>query len=455
MLTSPLASSSTSAVRPKAKVSASPSTSTTTAVRSRSRRRLILVSRCAWSSLAMWYSAFSLRSPSSRATLIRAAILVRAEPSSCSISSRSAAIPSSVIASPAFPLPSIGLTLAQIVAFLARGSPERLRGVSHLCGLPACLCLDGAERDLRDEELHQVGIELVACRAPYLTERFGGLHPRAVGPRPGHRAVCVADQDDARPERYRRSGEPVRVATAVPVLVAGANDLRDLQQRRGSRQHALPDQRVLLHQFLLRFGERAVLVEDLVWDGDLADVVHLRGPDQDVDVLGFQLQGAAHLGGEARHVSQVPVEARFALAQQAEQHAAGLAQGGVGALSLLRVHAAVGDPQGGGRRLGFAGQLDPAPRGPDREAGAAIGEGGLGGLDDHVGFRLADRGEHAELVAAEAVGPAPGNRRGGQIGAEALEQLVAGGVAEAVVVRLEAVEVEEGKDMGSPVLAGK
>ena len=45
---------------------------------SRSRRRLIRVSRCAWSSLAMWYSAFSLRSPSSRAALIRAAISVAA-----------------------------------------------------------------------------------------------------------------------------------------------------------------------------------------------------------------------------------------------------------------------------------------------------------------------------------------------------------------------------------------
>ncbi len=45
-------------------------------LRRRSRRRLIRVSRCAWSSLAMWYSAFSLRSPSSRATLIRAAISI-------------------------------------------------------------------------------------------------------------------------------------------------------------------------------------------------------------------------------------------------------------------------------------------------------------------------------------------------------------------------------------------
>src|SRR3954452_2359670 len=47
----------------------------------------------------MWYSAFSERSPSSRAVLIRAAISTRAGPSSCSISARSFSIPSEVIGS--------------------------------------------------------------------------------------------------------------------------------------------------------------------------------------------------------------------------------------------------------------------------------------------------------------------------------------------------------------------
>ena len=41
-------------------------------------RRWILVSRCAWSSLAMWYSAFSLRSPISRAKGMRLAMSLAA-----------------------------------------------------------------------------------------------------------------------------------------------------------------------------------------------------------------------------------------------------------------------------------------------------------------------------------------------------------------------------------------
>ena len=53
-------------------------------------------------------------------------------------------------------------------------------------------------------------------------------------------------------------------------------------------------------------------------------------------------------------------------------------------------------------------------------------------------------GQHgAELVAAEPVGLAVGRDLGGQLGAQAGEQRVAGGMAEGVVVGLEAVEVEE------------
>src|SRR4051812_14602143 len=56
------------------------------------------VSRCAWASLAAWYSAFSFRSPHSRAVLIWAAISSRPAVSSCSSSARRASRPSAVIA---------------------------------------------------------------------------------------------------------------------------------------------------------------------------------------------------------------------------------------------------------------------------------------------------------------------------------------------------------------------
>ncbi len=61
---------------------------------------------------------------------------------------------------------------------------------------------------------------------------------------------------------------------------------------------------------------------------------------------------------------------------------------------------------------------------------------------------MADRGaleQHAELVAAEAVGGAALGHDFGQPATEAGQQRVARGVAEGVVVALEAVEVEEGQ----------
>src|SRR6478609_7690760 len=73
------------------------STSRTSAASSCSRRRRILVSRCAWSFLASWYSEFSLRSPHSRAVLMRSAISRRATVSSCSSSAWRAFMPSAVM----------------------------------------------------------------------------------------------------------------------------------------------------------------------------------------------------------------------------------------------------------------------------------------------------------------------------------------------------------------------
>ena len=95
-VTVPLSLSRTSAVSPNANASsASGLASITTAFCRRSRRRLIRVSRWAWSSLATWYSAFSLRSPSSRATLIRADIAWRLGPSRSASSVRRSSRPCS------------------------------------------------------------------------------------------------------------------------------------------------------------------------------------------------------------------------------------------------------------------------------------------------------------------------------------------------------------------------
>ena len=81
------------------------------------------------------------------------------------------------------------------------------------------------------------------------------------------------------------AAEAVRVACAVPALVAGADGRSDLLEPRCGGDDSLADQGVLPHQRPLRRVERARLVEDRVRDRQLADVVKLRG-DADELALG-------------------------------------------------------------------------------------------------------------------------------------------------------------------------
>src|SRR5579884_3241200 len=100
VLTVSVPSSTTSAVRPNSNVLPSVAMSVTTALRSRCLSRLIWVSMWAWSSLAAWYSAFSERSPSSRAVRIRWAMARRPLVSRSWSSRLRASRPSALIGSP-------------------------------------------------------------------------------------------------------------------------------------------------------------------------------------------------------------------------------------------------------------------------------------------------------------------------------------------------------------------
>jgi hypothetical protein len=72
-----------------------------------------------------------------------------------------------------------------------------------------------------------------------------------------------------------------------------------------------------------------------------------------------------------------------------------------------------------------------------------LGQRRGGEADDVVDTVAAGPGQYAELVAADPVGPALPVDLPGQGGAQARQQGVAGGVAEGVVVRLEAVEIAQ------------
>ena len=112
-------------------------------------------------------------------------------------------------------------------------------------------------------------------------------------------------------------------------------------------------------------------------------------------------------------------------------------------VGLVRVHALVGQPQGLLRRRRLGRDAGEAVRAADLEGVAGVAER-LGGQQQQlVALAGRDRGEQAELVAAHPVDAAEALGRRLQALGQADEQRVAGRVAEAVVVLLEAVEVEE------------
>ena len=125
---------------------------------------------------------------------------------------------------------------------------------------------------------HDRGVELRARAARELgagvLERQR-LAVRAVG---RHRVEGVAGADDPRLDRDVVAGEAVGVAGAVPALVAGADDPPTLASRPPTCSSIrCPSTVCVLHHGPLGVVERAVLVDDLVRDADLAYVVEERG----------------------------------------------------------------------------------------------------------------------------------------------------------------------------------
>ena len=90
----------------------------------------------------------------------------------------------------------------------------------------------------------------------------------------------------------------------------------------------------------------------------------------------------------------------------------------------------------------------------DREAGAVVCKRAGGALDDGLRVRVL-RAQDAELVAAHPVRRATAGDEAVELLAEAREQRIAGGMAEGIVVVLEAVQVEHGEDMRRLLLEGR
>ena len=119
-------------------------------------------------------------------------------------------------------------------------------------------------------------VELRAGALAEAAHRFRMAEPLAVRAVGRHRVVGVADEDDAGLERDALVAEPVRIATAVPPLVAVADDRADFLETVDRRDDPLSELRMRLHDRALLGGEPPGLREDLARDADLADVVQQR-----------------------------------------------------------------------------------------------------------------------------------------------------------------------------------
>ena len=109
-----------------------------------------------------------------------------------------------------------------------------------------------------------------------LALRLARRASRAVGTVGDDRVVGVAGGDDPGGERDPLAGESIRIAAAVPALVAGANGGCEVGEGGDPRHQVTTGAGVPAHGRRLGLGQRARLEQDLTRHSDLADVMQER-----------------------------------------------------------------------------------------------------------------------------------------------------------------------------------
>ena len=235
--------------------------------------------------------------------------------------------------------------------------------------------------------------------------------------------------------------EPIRVAGAVPALVAGADELAAPPRVGRGREDPLADQRVPLHECPLVAGERARLAAGSR-RGSRACRRRAARPPGGFSTARRRRHGACGDGlCKVGHVREWCASAS-PCRERAQQHVGGLLDGDARCRCLWRYMRSSAMLQRVREPARLRGHQHRAVRAADGEAFAFLGQRCRRLVRRSLRARRSRRGQDAELVAAEPVGgPSPsiaapsGPRRG--------QQRVARGVAERVVVRLEAVQVED------------
>ena len=202
------------------------------------------------------------------------------------------------------------------------------------------------------------------------------------------------------------------------------------------------------HQLPLVVVERAGLVQDAVGDRDLADVVQLGGPDDRVELLGVEARAARPISAASLATplrcapSSGSRSRRTRTSTSCVWRCAELERRPFAA--YMRVSAARSAAVG---IVGLGRQDAPRPRRRVMRKPSPCSLSAAPATASTPSTRSRSAGdEHAELVAAEAERPALRRDRRGEAAGQPAQQQVARGMAEAVVVGLEAVEVEDRED---------
>ncbi len=197
-------------------------------------------------------------------------------------------------------------------AVAARGHDSR-RGRSCRRGFEvgelAARCFRTERREERrqdvDEDRHEPRVEGASRLVAELFDRALGAERLVVRPVGRHRVVVVADRQDARADRNIVTGEPVRIAFAVPPFVVAHDERRDRIRERHGRDDLGADLRVHPDFLELFLRERPSLREDVLRHGELPDILQQRRGLHALDVVIREAGGARESGGVYLHARKV------------------------------------------------------------------------------------------------------------------------------------------------------
>src|SRR5207249_4226273 len=121
----------------------------------------------------------------------------------------------------------------------------------------------------------------------------------------------------------------------------------------------LTDERVLTHQVPLAFCQGPGLAKDVVRNRNLAEVVKLRRPRDQVEILGIESGAAPKRDREPLNALEVLALLRLSLAERLHEHVARLALGRTGAAPLLAIEPLIGEPKRSLRSVGLVRKRYP------------------------------------------------------------------------------------------------